>query len=458
MALEDLRSLCEEVATAVTAAQTTAAKSAVDPRSAEADVQSAEAAHSKGGSGFMRKAKDAAKDAANLSKDAAKSAKRTSRRFSLDGTEDAETSNPYDVGHEDDSNEEDNYETPGQDAVDEERQAKTGGFGLGGFKPLDIGKNLDLGARAGAGFSMARGASKAAMEKAAKAQEAATKAAKLAEERSREVANSINVDLSSIIDVTYEEDVGVEVQLAVVREDYSPSYESAIGGSAGDRLIVLDGDPDAEWWQVKIVKTGKVGFMPKSFVDPVDPDVPSMVVPTAAEVLSSMGLADGGDPSDLEQKLADRVVELSAEVAKLRKLNRARLAKEEKRRAAQDRKQEAERKKKQEMDAKEKAEKDKAAAKAAALMDAMMNGEEDDGAGPVERDSDDKISSAAAPAPASKLAYSLRKSASRDGNNGGDVKPSQQARMAMIVQSFGAVREPLSSYCSSRQSSLSFRL
>lgn len=34
-----------------------------------------------------------------------------------------------------------------------------------------------------------------------------------------------------------------------------------------------------------------------------------------------------GDPSDLEQKLADRVVELSAEVANLRKLNKARLAK-----------------------------------------------------------------------------------------------------------------------------------
>ena len=51
------------------------------------------------------------------------------------------------------------------------------------------GKNLDLGARAGAGISIARGASKAAMEKATKAQEAATKAAKLAEERSREVAS-----------------------------------------------------------------------------------------------------------------------------------------------------------------------------------------------------------------------------------------------------------------------------
>jgi hypothetical protein len=91
--------------------------------------------------------------------------------------------------------------------------------------------------------------------------------------------------------------------------------------------------------------------------------VAAMAVPTVEEVLSSNGLGEGGDPSELEQKLAERVVELSAEVAELRKLNKARLVKDEKRRAAAARKEEAERKKKQELDAKEKVEKDKAAAK-----------------------------------------------------------------------------------------------
>ena len=455
MAPEDLRNLCQEIAAAASVAQR-------EPSTAEDAVRAKDSedaevvAHSTAGNGavsgfkMMRRAKDVAKDAANLSKDAAKSAKRTTRRLSLDFANDGDEFNPYDVGHEDDSDDDDdNHEEPDQDgtqqAADAEQQAKVGGggFGLGrvsggGFaKTLDIGKNLDFGARAGAGFNMARGASKAAMEKAAKAQEAATKAAKLAEERSREVANSINVDLSSLIEVTYDEDGGAEVQFAVVREDYTPSYESAIGGRAGERLMVLDGDADAEWWQVKVVKTGKVGFMPKSFIDlEADAGATSMIVPTAAEVLSSMGLADGGDPSDLEQKLAERVVELSAEVVKLRKLNRARLAKEEKRRAAQARKEEADRKKKQENDAKVKMEKDKAAAKAAALMDAMMDSDSADyeavGAG-----TDDTSNRQAAPTPSSKLTSSLRKSKSRDGNSS-DVKPSQQAKMAMIVQSFGA--------------------
>eukprot|EP01046_Picozoa_sp_COSAG06_P022102 COSAG06_NODE_1693_length_8701_cov_80.626133_5_plen_146_part_00 len=89
----------------------------------------------------------------------------------------------------------------------------------------------------------------------------------------------------------------------------------------------------------------------------------AMAVPTVEEVLSSNGLGEGGDPSELEQKLAERVVELSSEVAELRKLNKARLVKDEKRRAAAARKEEAERRKKQEHDAKEKVEKDKAAAK-----------------------------------------------------------------------------------------------
>ena len=452
MAPEDLRNLCQEIAAAATAAQreqSTAEHAARTQDSEDAEVDAHSTAGGGAVSGFkmMRKAKDAAKDAANLSKDAAKSAKRTTRRLSLDFADDADEFNPYDVGHEDDSDEEDHYDEPDQDgsqhAADEEQQAKVGGggFGLGrvsggGFaKTLDIGKNLDFGARAGAGFNMARGASKAAMEKAAKAQEAATKAAKLAEERSREVANSINVDLSSLIEVAHDEDGGAEQQFAVVREDYTPSYESAIGGRVGDRLMVLDGDADAEWWQVKVVKTGKVGFMPKSFIDlEADDGEPSMIVPTAAEVLSSMGLADGGDPSDLEQKLAERVVELSGEVVKLRKLNRARLAKEEKRRAAQARKEDAERKKKQENDAKVQMEKDKAAAKAAALMDAMMDSDSMDheaagGTG-------DTTSRAAAPTSSSKLTSSLRKSKSRDGNSS-DVKPTQQAKMAMIVQSFG---------------------
>ena len=67
------------------------------------------------------------------------------------------------------------------------------------------------------------------------------------------------MDLSSLIEVTYEDDGAAAARFAVVREDYTPSYESAIGGSTGDRLIVLDGDMDAEWWQVKVVKTGEVG-------------------------------------------------------------------------------------------------------------------------------------------------------------------------------------------------------
>lgn len=108
---------------------------------------------------------------------------------------------------------------------------------------------------------------------------------------------------------------------------------------------------------------------------------------------------------------------------------------EEKRLAAQARKEEADRKKKKEIEAKQKLEKDKAAAKAAALMDAMMDdGTDEPGTESVATDTEDTArSAAAAPSPSSKLASTLRKSVSRDGNGA----PPVQARMAMIVQSFG---------------------
>ena len=67
------------------------------------------------------------------------------------GTEDVEDFNPYDVGHESDTDEEDGYDETdhqggGERVADEEQQAKggSGGFGLGrvstsGFKSLDLG-------------------------------------------------------------------------------------------------------------------------------------------------------------------------------------------------------------------------------------------------------------------------------------------------------------------------------
>ena len=54
-----------------------------------------------------------------------------------------------------------------------------------------------------------------------------------------------------------------------LRLNYEPSYHSAIGGSAGDALVIIN-PADANWWRVQNVRTQEEGFVPASFVDVSD--------------------------------------------------------------------------------------------------------------------------------------------------------------------------------------------
>lgn len=52
----------------------------------------------------------------------------------------------------------------------------------------------------------------------------------------------------------------------VLKKDYAPSFDSAIGGSAGDEVIVLT-QADAEWWSCRLVKDASEGYMPANFIE-----------------------------------------------------------------------------------------------------------------------------------------------------------------------------------------------
>ena len=51
----------------------------------------------------------------------------------------------------------------------------------------------------------------------------------------------------------------------VLKKDYAPSFATAIGGTAGDEVIVVNQD-SAEWWTCRLLKNGNQGFMPASFI------------------------------------------------------------------------------------------------------------------------------------------------------------------------------------------------
>ncbi len=55
----------------------------------------------------------------------------------------------------------------------------------------------------------------------------------------------------------------------VLKKDYAPSFDSAIGGSAGDEVVVL-AQNDAEWWTCRLVKDSSQGFMPAAFIEVVE--------------------------------------------------------------------------------------------------------------------------------------------------------------------------------------------
>ena len=129
------------------------------------------------------------------------------------------------------------------------------------------------------GLTGAMDASKSAMQQAGSAGGAAMKAAELAKEKARAI------DVSSLIDVQYEIDgEEVAVQFGVVRENYTPSFDTAIGADQGDKVQILEGGEEAECaptlntlglprvahramidravragWSVKLLRTGKVG-------------------------------------------------------------------------------------------------------------------------------------------------------------------------------------------------------
>ncbi len=51
-----------------------------------------------------------------------------------------------------------------------------------------------------------------------------------------------------------------------LRIDYEPSYDSAIGGKAGDVLLLVNPE-GTEWWSARNVRTEEEGYIPASFVD-----------------------------------------------------------------------------------------------------------------------------------------------------------------------------------------------
>ncbi len=51
-----------------------------------------------------------------------------------------------------------------------------------------------------------------------------------------------------------------------LRIDYEPSYDAAIGGKAGDILLLVNTEGN-EWWSARNVRTEEEGYVPASFVD-----------------------------------------------------------------------------------------------------------------------------------------------------------------------------------------------
>ena len=126
-----------------------------------------------------------------------------------------------------------------------------------------------------------------------------------------------------------------------VQADYSPSYEAAVGASAGDRVHILKRPEDSDWWTVKVLKTQKLGFMPRSFIVVDHSESPMELAPprTAEEVLQAYLEQDDEEEDQEEEeghmdngaltRMAARIVELEAENRELRGLNRTRLEKDE---------------------------------------------------------------------------------------------------------------------------------
>lgn len=124
-----------------------------------------------------------------------------------------------------------------------------------------------------------------------------------------------------------------------VQLEYAPSYDAAVAAKETDRVLVLQSEPGAEWWTVRVLRTNATGYMPASFVMLDSTLVETQKPPnTIGEVLAqfqSSEPADGADappPERTTERMAERILELEIEVAELRVLNHARLEKEERKR------------------------------------------------------------------------------------------------------------------------------
>ena len=251
MSSDDLATLCKDVAQQASEPDAAAepepepdGEPEPEPDAAGAESDSVVASAKSSGFAMLQGAKRKAKEAAEAAGAAAS-------RISLTESEGL-SGGLYDVGRLSpggDSSEDDDDDDHDDDEEEEEEEEE--GEGQAGLSALGGGLRRGLsGAREASkaamdasksGLTGAMDASKSAMQQAGSAGGAAMKAAELAKEKARAI------DVSSLIDVQYEIDgEEVAVQFGVVREDYTPSFDTAIGADQGDKVQILEGGEEAE--------------------------------------------------------------------------------------------------------------------------------------------------------------------------------------------------------------------